>query len=104
MREVVAPHIRREDERHDLVLIEIGDGSAELYLSDDSMMATHVSGRDPWDVLVQGAKSAGWVIMPVGCPTCLTNDDQAEHLPPELQEEVALVLTGADLLRVIESA
>jgi hypothetical protein len=48
----------------------VGDGEADIYLHDAGMMANHIEGRDRWDLLVQGAKAANWVIIPVGCPTC----------------------------------
>jgi hypothetical protein len=104
MREVLAPYIKRSEPEHDFVVVEIGDGSADVYLDEDDMMANHISGRDPWDLLVQGAKAADWVIMPVGCPTCLTRDDQRHDLPDPLREAVAVVRSGADLLQVVESA
>lgn len=104
MRAVLAPYIKREEPEHGFLMVEIGDGSADLYLDDDDMMANHISGRDPWDPLVQGAEAAGWVIMPVGCPTCLTRDDQVRDLPDPLRDAVAVVRSGADLVQVIESA
>ena len=52
MRLVVAPHIVREEAATSFVRIEYGDGGADLYLDDDEMMANHVSGDQPWDLLV----------------------------------------------------
>lgn len=62
MREVLAPHISQQSES--FLRLRVGDGGADIYLSDDGMMANHISGRDPWDLLVQGARAAGWVIIP----------------------------------------
>jgi hypothetical protein len=66
-------------------------------------MANHISGRDPWDLLLRGAETANWVIMPLDCPTCLTQPGQREELPEELHDDVVVVETGADLRAVIES-
>lgn len=104
MRQVLAAHIVRERPDHNFALIEFGDGSADVYLSASEMMASHVSGDDPWDLLVTGAREAQWVILPVGCPTCITDEAQRAHLPEGLAEEVVLVTTGAELLAVIRSA
>lgn len=104
MREVLSPYIKREEPEHTFALLEIGTGSADLYLDENSMMANHISGDEPWDVLVQGAQAAGWVIIPVGCPTCITDEQQREHLPAELQEAVVLVRSGTELLQAIRAS
>ena len=104
MREVLAPHIVREEPETHSVLVEYGDGFADLYLDDDDVMANHISGERPWDLLVGGARAAGWVIMPVGCPTCLTDESQRVHLPEGLDEDAVLVASGQDLLEVIRSS
>jgi hypothetical protein len=103
MRQVLEPFIVREEPEHQFALVEYGDGSADVYLDDDGMTATHVSGERPWDLLVQGAQAAGWVILPVGCPTCITDDRQRTHLPHGL-DDVTLVDSGEALLRVIRSS
>jgi len=103
MREVLGPFITREDLAHSCRQIVYGDGEADVYLSDDNMMANHISGTDPWELLVQGARSPGWVILPAGCPTCLTDDDQRHHLPEGLDDQAVVVTTGADLLQTITS-
>jgi hypothetical protein len=84
--------------------MRVGDGQADIYLRDDGMMANHVSGQDPWDVLVSGAQAAAnWVILPLDCPTCLTQPGQREELPEDLDDDVVVVETGADLRAVIEA-
>ncbi|WP_120520165.1 hypothetical protein [Arthrobacter celericrescens] len=103
MREVLEPFIVREEPERNLALIVYGDGSADVYVGDDGIMANHISGEQPWELLVQGASAADWVIMPVGCPICLTNETQQDDLPAEIREEVAVVATGAELLKVIRS-
>jgi len=101
MREVLAPHI--SEEGAEFIRVRVGDGQADIHLDEHDMMANHISGRDPWDLLVQGARAANWVIIPVGCPTCLTRPGQVEELPEGLDEDVVIVETGADLLAVIGS-
>jgi hypothetical protein len=101
MREVLTPDI--SEEHNTFVRVRVGDGEADIYLSDGGMMANHISGHDPWDLLVPGARAANWVIIPVGCPTCLTQLGQQEELPEGLDDYVVIVKTGADLIAVIAS-
>lgn len=42
-------------------------------------MANHIAG-DAWDLLVRGARESDWVILPVGCLTCVTGEAQLAHL------------------------
>ena len=104
MRQILEPFIVRQEPEHHFALVKFGDGTADVYLDDDDMMANRVSGEQPWDLLVEGAQAADWVIMPVGCATCITAEAQRSHLPPGLDEDVALVATGKDLLRVVCSS
>ena len=104
MRAVLQPFVTREEPAHHFLLVQVGDGTADVYLDGDNMMANRISGEDPWDLLVQGARAAGWVIVPVGCPVCLTDDDQRLDLPHDLLDDVVLVSTGAQLLQVIRSS
>lgn len=102
MRAVLKPYAEVGDSG--LMQVRFGDGEADVYLNDSGMMANHVSGEDPWDLLVRGATAANWAILPVGCPTCLTRAEQAVELPPELSESDTVVVTsGADLLAVVRS-
>jgi len=102
MRDVLAPHATSRN--GSAWRIRFGDGEADIYLSDDGMLANHISGQDPWDLLVQGAQAANWVILPLDCPVCLTQPGQREELPDELgAETVVVVESGADLRAVIES-
>jgi hypothetical protein len=101
MREVLASHIRDEDGT--FIRVRAGDGGADIYLRDGGMMANHVEGRAAWDLLVHGARAANWVIIAVGCPTCLTRPGQMEELPDALREAVVVIETGSDLQAVIES-
>lgn len=97
---VLAPHIA--ERKGTFLRVEIGDGSADVYLSDDGMMANHISGTDPWDLLVTGAESANWVILPVDGPTCVTGPGQREQLPEGLDEDIVVVTSGAELRAAID--
>ena len=102
MRQVLQPFIVREDAEARFVRIECEDGGgADVYLDDDAMMATEISGITPWSVLVEGARAADWVILPLGARTCVTDDSQRAHLPARLGLDVVLVITGAELLRTL---
>lgn len=79
MRRVLDPHASRKSRSH--WHISFGDGQAEVDLSDDGIIASQVTGRDPWDLLVRGAQAANWVIIPMDCPTCLTQPGSARSFP-----------------------
>jgi hypothetical protein len=96
---ILSPYVT--ERKGSFLRLAVGDGAADIY--DDEMMANQVSGADPWDVLVIGARSANWVVLPVDCPTCITAPGQREELPEGLDDEVAVVDSGADLRAVIES-
>jgi hypothetical protein len=104
MRSVLAPHIAREEPEHSFAHVVFGDGAADVYLSDGSMLANHIAGEQPWGLLVEGAKAAGWAIMPVGCPVLITDESYRAHLPDGLAEDAVNVLTGKDILRVISGS
>jgi hypothetical protein len=50
---------------------------------------------------MRGARAAGRVVMPVGCPVCLTDEGQRSDLPEGLQDEVVVVRSGMELLETI---
>lgn len=102
VRELLEPHIVSEDEWS--LLVAYGDGTARIYLDGDGMMANHVSDNDPWELLVQCARSVNWVIMPVGCPWGLTDEGQRAHLPEDFGDDAVVVTTSADLVRVSTEA
>lgn len=74
-----------------------GDGRADIYLSESACLANEISGNDPWDLLIQAARAANWVIMPIGCPVCMTAEDQRSDLTEELQQDLVLVTAGKEL-------
>ena len=80
------------------------DGAADCYGADRgsiSMMFNHVEGRAAWDVIHHVASAAGWVVMPVGCGTLLTDAAQRGHLPDGVPDPILLVRSGADILAAI---
>ena len=102
---VVGPCIRRRDEW--CVHIETSDGGADVYGLDttvQSLMINHASGRDVWNLVYELAQSAGLAVMPVGCPTCVTDKDALEQLPPELASSAVVVSSGEELLLVIQGS
>lgn len=103
MRLKLEPYIVREDPAQNFAHVEYGDGSIDVYLNEDSIVANHVVGEEPWKLLFDAAQAADWVILPAGCPTCITDEAQRRHLPEELDAEVAVVSSGEDLLRIIRS-
>ncbi len=99
---VLEPFVEARDESDGLLLrIRTSDGQADVHLSEDSMMVSHASGSAVWELLVRGARAANWVIMPVGCPVCLTRAEQYAELPVELRDDTRLVSSGEDLLAAI---
>jgi hydrogenase maturation factor len=67
-------------------------------------MFNHV-GDAAFDLLVKVAQEADAVILPVGCPVCVTSESQIPTLPEQLREDgVHLVRNGRDLLAVIRGS
>lgn len=100
---VVDPYIRRRDES--CVHLETSDGGADVYgleTSVQSLLINHASGRAIWDLIYELAQSAGLAVMPVGCPTCVTDKNAFNELPPELAAS-AIVVSSADDLRLVVS-
>lgn len=101
MRKVLHPFVKREEPQHNFVAVECRGASADVYFVENSMLVQHVSDQRMWDLLVRGAREADWVILPTGCPPCITAESQRLHLPAELEEDARLVQSGTELLRVI---
>lgn len=80
------------------------DGDAECYgLGRGSLMVTNAGGEAIWDLVVEVARAAGLVILPVGCSVCVIDPGDRRHLPLELQGNVVTVQSGADLLTAIRT-
>ncbi|MFJ5955383.1 hypothetical protein ACIQC5_05420 [Paenarthrobacter sp. NPDC092416] len=103
MRQTLQPFIVREDPERGFARVEYGAGSFDAYLGDDTLLANHIVGDKPWDLLVEGARAAEWVILPVGCPPCVTDESQRVHLPEGLDQDVVMVSSGEELLQKIRS-
>ncbi len=107
---ILAPLVDGPIDDLDVVTIRTLDGDAAVYglKEADSLMFNHVSGQHVWDVMVEVAKAGSYVIMPVGCPTCVVDAADAVELPEVLGDElgtgVLIVHSGAELLAAVESA
>lgn len=66
-------------------------------------MANNITGRDPWHLLLGGARAANRAIIPMDSPTFLTQPGQQVELPDGLQDDVVFVETAAELLAGIET-
>jgi hypothetical protein len=87
--------------------IVTADGEADLYGlgdSDEGLMVNHASGHQIWQVIVDIARGAGFVVLPVGCPACVVDEVTIGHLPDELREAAVLVHDGGDLEGVVLTA
>ncbi len=87
--------------------IRTADGGADLYGIDDpstSLMVNHADGDQIWEVVYDLAFAGGYAVMPVGCPTCVTNDEVRRHLPRGIAESAIVVGAGAEIQTAIESA
>jgi hypothetical protein len=78
--------------------IRTADGEADVYgVGSDSLMFNHAGGESIWQVMVDVARAAEWVIMPVGFPVCVMREDMISELPAELQDAALVISSGADL-------
>ena len=83
------------------------DGGADAHGIDDldsGLMFNHISGAHVWDLIAETARSAGFVVMALGCPVAIFDGSIRGHLPTQLVESVgvAVVSSGADLLSLID--
>ncbi|MEO5898523.1 MAG: hypothetical protein ABIR68_00165 [Ilumatobacteraceae bacterium] len=86
--------------------IATADGGADVYGLDDAatgLMINHVSGRAIYSLLYDIARCARFVVMPVGCATCVSDEAMKEHLPSALANDVVVIASGDALQRIIES-
>lgn len=103
VRRMLAPHVTESEPEHSFLRIEVEDGGADVYLSDDHMMVNHAGGTATWDLLVLAAGAADWTILLPDGPPVLTNENQRAELPAELAEGAVVISGGAELLEVIAS-
>lgn len=81
------------------VELNVDGDVGDVYIDSGGMMANHVQGAKVWELLVQAARAADWVVLPTGGPTCITDQTQRSHLPVELRQAIHLVRSGDDLQR-----
>lgn len=84
----------------DLGVAHAGDCEADVHgLGTDGLMFSHAGGRQIWQVMADDAR--GSVIMPVGCPTCVTTIYHLADVPEELRASAVLGKHGDDLLKAV---
>lgn len=105
----IAPFVvRTEPEFHFQRLRTPDGGEAEVFaaLDQDPFMGfsfSRFSAGDVLDLIVAVAGATDTVILPPGCPTLVTRPQQREHLPDGLDEQVAVVTTGAEFGAVLRA-
>jgi hypothetical protein len=90
----------------DFVRIATSDGEADVYGIDDpgtGLIVDHASGKEIWSLLFELAIAAGFVVMPIGCGTCVTEATSVSDLPDDVPQPITRIRSGADLLAAIES-
>ncbi len=103
VRAMLAPHVMRAGPERSFGRIEVEDGGADVYLSDDHMMVNHAGGTAAWDLVVRAAGAANWTILLPDGPSVLTNETQRAELPGDLAEDAVVISSGTDLLGWIAS-
>ena len=99
---VVAPLIAERDGGWARLVTADGDGEVSgLERPAHGLTFRRCVGRDIWEVVFEVARAGGFVVVPVGRPTCVPRGISAEGLPEALGEHVVSVGSGADILRVV---
>lgn len=104
LREALAPYLFEIERGWNL---RSGNSEAEIYGVEDlasGFMVTRIDGAQIYDVLVRVAAACDLVIMPVGVFVAITRREQLEDLPDVLQGDAVLVVSGAELIALIESS
>ena len=103
VRAMLEPHVTQSETEHSFVRIEVEDGAADVYFSDDHMMVNHAQGTGTWDLLVRAAAAASWTILLPDGPAVLTTESQRSELPAGLAASAVVISGGAELLDVVAS-
>lgn len=110
IRRLLLEHADTHDESHSFVQVSYEGAAADVYGLPEQgaaltgLMFNHV-GVAAFDLLVTVAQEADSVVLPVGCPVCVTSESQIPHLPEQLREGgVHVVRNGRDLLAVIRGS
>ncbi|MBB2925526.1 hypothetical protein [Cellulomonas cellasea] len=107
VREWLRPYVVEVDADSSFARLAVGDGEADLYgwsTLSRGFMVNHVSGTDPWRLLVDIAGAANLTVLPVGCPAAVTDATALEHLPGELRASAVILTTRDALLHLITEA
>ncbi len=102
---LLRPFIAAREE--DFVRLATQDGEADVYGLDDpgnGLTFDHVSGRAAWDLIYAVSRSAGFVVMPVGCGTLLPDESLRVHLPDGVPEPIVTVGSGEEIVTTVEMA
>lgn len=100
VRTVLAPFINALEGAFARITTE--DGEADVYgIGTDHLMINHASGKHIWQILIDVARAAHMVIIPIGCPTCVVDPAMIDSLPDELRQDVVRVTSGHELLTMI---
>jgi hypothetical protein len=67
-------------------------------MTDSTVLLNRFSTGDVLDLVVEFARDADAVIMPVGCRILLVDAGQGQHLTERLRGTVCFAATGADIL------
>lgn len=86
--------------------IETADGSADVHGLDgtDALMVSHAAGAAIWDLLIELARVGRFTIMPIGCPTFVTDEANQSDLPAGLPGPIEVIQTGSDLMSAIDNS
>jgi hypothetical protein len=101
---LLAPLVARRE--NNWARIATADGEADVYGIDNAatgLMVNHVGGSEVYGLLYDLARSARFIVMPVGCPTCIADPAMREHLPESIAVDAVLVESGDHLRRIIEN-
>jgi hypothetical protein len=99
---VLAPLVTNRDARW--AHVTATDGEADVFGIDEpatGLTFHHASGRAIWQVMFDVARAGGFVVMPVGGPTCVPPGVAVEDVPDGHDGDVRTVTTGDELRRAI---
>lgn len=90
-----------------------GIGEADLYAAqpgeslDSLMFSRPAGGTEIFDLIVDVARAGRMVIMPAGCPPCVTDDGGLRTFPDDIAEALGhpvVVTDGSELLELVENS
>jgi hypothetical protein len=100
---VFGPHTDHAEPEYGYQHVATADGTeADVYVDVSGggltgVMINDFSPGQVLDLVAEFARRADAVIIPVDCPTLLVSAEQIRHLPGELQDDVLVIETGADI-------